>query len=115
MLYNGGFFSPADRQRMDQVRKTPIEQLAQLHLGFDDRRLNEMLFRYRARNYPHTLSAEEQEIWEEYRIARITDPAAGASIVIDDYDQQLNRLYQAEDAKIDILNALADYVDQLAG
>lgn len=115
MLYSGGFFSPADRQRMDQVRKSPIDQLAQLHFGFDDRRLNEMLFRYRARNYPHTLSTEEQEIWEEYRIARITDPAAGAGIVIDDYYQQLNALYQTEDAKIDILNALADYADQLAG
>ena len=33
----------------------------------------EMLFRFRARNYPDTLSEDEQERWEQYRIARLVD------------------------------------------
>jgi exodeoxyribonuclease-1 len=80
MLYSGGFFSDADRRRMQQIREAPIEQLGQLDLPFEDRRLSEMLFRYRARNYPQTLTTEECLRWEEFRHQRLLDPHAGASI-----------------------------------
>ena len=33
---------------------------------FDDPRLTQMLFRYRARNYPDSLSAAERTEWDEY-------------------------------------------------
>ncbi|MGB5397523.1 MAG: exodeoxyribonuclease I, partial [Gammaproteobacteria bacterium] len=57
-LYSGGFFSDADNARMDTIRNSRAEDLASLNLSFDDKRLPEMLFRYRARNYPHTLSPQ---------------------------------------------------------
>ncbi len=77
MLYAGGFFSDADQSRMTTIRQTPPEELASLQFSFDDERLPEMLFRYRARNYPDTLSADEQQRWCEFRQQRFTDPAAG--------------------------------------
>ncbi len=77
MLYAGGFFSDADQARMITIRQTPPDNLAGLHYSFDDERLPEMLFRYRARNYPDTLSADEQHRWCEFRQQRFTDPAAG--------------------------------------
>ena len=67
----GGFFSNADRAKMEIVRATPAEKLANLNIEFDDERLPEMLFRYRARNWPETLSKREQERWEAFRKSRI--------------------------------------------
>ena len=76
-LYSGGFFSNNDYSRMQRIQQSPPAQLATLNLNYDDERLPEMLFRYRARNYPETLSAEEKQRWDEYRRHRFNDPAAG--------------------------------------
>ncbi|MCY4181915.1 MAG: exodeoxyribonuclease I [Gammaproteobacteria bacterium] len=75
-LYGGGFFSDSDRSHMETLRKTAPGELGRYDFPFRDQRLPEMLFRYRARNYPDTLSAEEQERWREFRHGRLTDPAA---------------------------------------
>jgi exodeoxyribonuclease-1 len=88
----GGFLSDADRRRCDRVRATPPEALGALQPGFDAAKLDELLFRYRARNWPLTLTAAERRRWETYRRARLTEPDAGGSIVLDDYRRQLSRL-----------------------
>jgi exodeoxyribonuclease-1 len=67
MLYQGDFFSAADRQVMDEVRKARPADLAQFAQRFQDPRLPEMLFRYRARNFPDTLSESEREAWDFWR------------------------------------------------
>ena len=77
MLYSGGFFSDADQARMNTIRQTAADELAGLAFSFDDERLPEMLFRYRARNYPETLDDTEQQSWREFCQQRFTDPAAG--------------------------------------
>lgn len=77
MLYGGGFFSPQDRKQLDFLRQQPVEVLGELDLNFSDARLAEMVFRYRARNFPQTLSAEEQERWEEFRQERLLKAGAG--------------------------------------
>jgi exodeoxyribonuclease-1 len=89
MLYGGNFFSNADRIRMQQVHDCPIAELAHLELPFDDERLPEMLFRYRARNYPENLSHEERTLWQEFRHRRLVDPEAGASIVDNEFVQRI--------------------------
>ena len=48
---------------MDLVRATPADLLGEREFAFSDPRLPEMLFRYRARNWPHTLSEAEQKRW----------------------------------------------------
>lgn len=88
----GGFLSDADRRRCEQVRHARPEELGALHLGFDAPKLEELLFRYRARNWPETLSRAERLRWEEFRRERLTQPGAGGSIVLDDYRRQLSRL-----------------------
>jgi len=75
MIYSGGFFSPADRKLMDNIRKTKPGQLAQLDWPFKDPRLAEMLFRFRARNYPNTLTPEENLRWQKQRLGRLNQPA----------------------------------------
>ncbi len=91
-LYGGGFFSDADRRLMEYVRTTQVAELADLDLDFEDGRLPEMLFRYRARNWPDSLSADERGRWEEFRLDRLTNPMADAGITLDDYRSRLARM-----------------------
>lgn len=112
----GGFFSDHDRRLCDQVRKSAPEALAQLTPGFDEKKLDEMLYRYRARNWPQTLSREEKARWEEYRRDRLTNPEAGASIVLDQYARELSRLAIDTELPADrraLIDALLDWPQQL--
>ncbi|MBB1487205.1 exodeoxyribonuclease I [Oceanospirillum sediminis] len=95
MLYSGGFFSPQDKEQMEVVRQTAPENLAGLNLAFKDARLEEMLFRYRARSYPEYLSGEEQQRWDEYRWQRINDPSA-SNMTPQQFNQRLVELSQTE-------------------
>jgi exodeoxyribonuclease-1 len=92
MLYSGGFFPDADRRTMERVRRLGPDELKSAHFVFQDRRLPEMLFRYRARSWPQSLSREEREEWDAYRFERLTDPAGGGGITVDDYSRRLAEL-----------------------
>lgn len=91
-LYSGGFFSPADKDKMAIIRKTKSTELGDLDLNFEDERLEEMLFRYRCRNYPDTLFMHEMERWNHYRIQRMTTLEGDASIKLDEYQTEINKL-----------------------
>ena len=71
-LYSGGFFSASDKRKMELIREAEPENLSDLSIPFEDNRLEEMLFRYRARNWPETLNEAEQEEWQHYRQQRLT-------------------------------------------
>ncbi len=74
MLYSG-FFSDHDVRLMDTVRSSKAEDLRRMNLPFEDqRRLPEMLFRYRARNFHSTLNSEERARWNLFRAERVNDP-----------------------------------------
>ena len=95
MLYSGGFFSEHDKQAMEQVRACSPDELADSSFVFEDARLPEMLFRYRARNYPESLSPDELAQWEEYRFQRLTEPEAGASICMEEFQATIEQLLAA--------------------
>jgi exodeoxyribonuclease-1 len=88
----GGFLSDRDRRRCDLVRRSDPSELADLQPGFEAPKLDELLFRYRARNWPDSLSRDERLRWEEYRQSRLTDPNAGSSITLDAYRRRLSQL-----------------------
>jgi len=116
MLYGGGFFSAQDKRVMDQVREESPEELASASFVFEDKRLPEMLFRYRARNFPDSLSAQERAQWEEYRFQRLTDPEAGASICMEEFQALIEELLAAGDLPAEkqaLLQQLLDYSDSL--
>ena len=93
-LYSGGFFSQNDKQKMLQIQQCKIEELNQLDFNFDDPRLEEMLFRYRCRNYPETLSNDEKNQWDNYRFHRMTDNDGAASIKLTEYFSTIKQLQQ---------------------
>lgn len=76
-LYAGGFISKTDREKLNWVVQQPVESLGELDVRFEDERLPEMLFRYRARNYPSSLMGEELERWETFRSQRLMQPKKG--------------------------------------
>jgi len=77
MIYGGGFFSDGDKRTMQRIHETAGTELGAQSWIFDDKRLPEMLFRFRARNYPEGLSEEEQAQWQEFCRQRLTDGEAG--------------------------------------
>lgn len=69
-LYDG-FIGDGDKRLFAQVRTTAPEALGAREFGFRDARLPQMLFRYRARNWPQTLTDEERARWDEFRRLRL--------------------------------------------
>ncbi len=118
MLYSGGFFSSGDRRVMDRLINSSAEDLASATFPFEDARLPEMLFRYRARNFPGSLSDEERAQWEEYRFGYLTDPEMGASICMEEYQAEIELLLSGDDlsdAQRSLLQQLLEYGDSLLG
>lgn len=108
-IYSGGFFSENDKKQMTKIRLMPPEQLAKTAFKFTDRRLPEMLFRFRARNYPETLDADELLRWHEFCVGRLTGHQAGSGIVLNDYFGRLEQLRRDENVNIAIIDALEAY------
>lgn len=77
MIYGGGFFGDKDKALMNTIHNTDPEELGSQTWSFADKRLPEMLFRYRARNYPDTLTPDEQAQWLEHCRARLIEGESG--------------------------------------
>ena len=109
-----GFVSNGDRHRLNELRAMGGAQLAQAKTSFDDPRLTELLWRYRARNFADSLSPEEQERWEAHRKARLMDGAGGARTA-EQLQTQTEELFDTADERAqEILGALSDYVTEIA-
>ncbi len=111
----GGFVGNEDRRRLNRLRALPGEELAHERLGFDDARLAELVWRYRARNFPHTLSPEEQERWEAHRVAMLVE-GEGGGLTFDALFERLDTLgAEADDERTEaILSAVYDYAESIA-
>lgn len=108
-IYAGGFFSDVDKKQMEKIKGMTPGRLTNSTFKFTDNRLGEILFRYRARNYPDTLDNDELLKWNQFCINRLTDSQAGASIALKDYFEKLNVLRQSENVNLDIISALEIY------
>ena len=110
----GGFIDIADRRRLDQLRKLPAAEMAYSQTGFDDERLPELVFRYRARNFPETLNDDETQRWEAHRVARLLEGEGGARSV-DALFSEIDMLAEKADEQGEaVLGALYDYAEAIA-
>jgi exodeoxyribonuclease I len=111
MLYSGGFFDEHDRRLAEKVRQARPEQLASTQFPFHDARLPDLLLRYRARNFPETLNAGEQQYWHDYCRGRLRGDISGAGLKCADFDVQLQAA--AERLGPEKTGALREYADEL--
>ena len=114
-LYSGGFFSRDDSQRMDTIRHTHVDELTNLQFNFDDPRLQEMLFRFRARNYPETLNEEEHKQWNHYRQDKFSNPATSHR-TMNQFLAEIEAIQQAPDtigSQLVILDELLEYANTI--
>jgi exodeoxyribonuclease-1 len=110
----GGFINNTDRRRLNQLRALSPAELAHSRTGFDDDRLEEMLFRYRARNFPETLSPEDAERWEAHRVAWLLEGEGGARNV-DALFARIDTLSETADERGEgILGSLYEYAEFVA-
>lgn len=108
-LYNG-FFSDADRAAMKIVLETEPRNLPALDITFADKRIEKLLFNFRARNFPGTLDETEQQRWLEHR-RQIFTPA-----FLHAYAQELETLYgqyEGNNEKLTLLKALYQYAQEI--
>ena len=110
----GAFLSNSDRRKLDELRQLAPAQLASSRNGFEDERLPELLFRYRARNFPQTLTPDETEQWREHCTARLLDGEGGARSV-DALLAELDELQQQvlEPDRMQVLEQLYEYAEMV--
>jgi len=115
-LYTG-FLPDADRRLLAEVRRTPPMELGRQRFPFRDPRYTELLFRYRARNWPETLDPDERECWERLRARRLTEPTDLTSITLADYLATLAALRRdpAQAGQTVLLDALEAWGHEIAG
>jgi exodeoxyribonuclease I len=107
MLYSGGFFDHHDKRIIDKIRTLGPEQLSTFNVHSHDKRLPELLFRYRARNFPHTLTAEEQQRWREFCRRRLLGEIPGAGVSRDVFESNL--LAAAPNMSAELVTELRSY------
>lgn len=66
-----GFVSKSDDIKIETVRNSTDRELADFHPDFADERLTDLLLHYKARSFPKSLSSQEKELWEEYRVKNL--------------------------------------------
>lgn len=69
-LYDS-FMPDEDKTKCRLVSAANERDLADLHPEFIDERLSKLLLRYKARQFPRSLSEAEQQQWEQYRLSKL--------------------------------------------
>ncbi len=103
MIYSGGFFGGQDKQAMAQIRGATGAQLSVWPQAFVDKRLDTLLFRYRARNFASTLREEERREWEAFCHQRLqrSDEVRAAGASANEYFAEIAKLRdEHQDAKV---------------
>ncbi|GHA75014.1 exodeoxyribonuclease I [Formosimonas limnophila] len=105
-LYAG--FVPAEERRLlERLRLMTAEEIARANPHFSDERLAELVFRYRARNFPESLSAEEAQEWQKHCFERLHPR-------VESYITALETLAETQDDRGQaVLDALSEYVFQI--
>ena len=109
----GGFVNDRDRRRLNEFRALTAEQMAHKQPAFDDARLSELVFRYRARNFADTLSPTEAQQWQAHRADRLLRGLDGARTA-EQLLEEIDKLSEDADARGEaILGALVDYTEAI--
>ena len=109
-LYNG-FFSDADKNNMAILRSLEPEKLAKHNLSFQDPRIPELLFHYRARHFYRTLNRAEQIKWQKYCRKKLDAEA----LQFEQRLQELAEQYSNNEENLMLLQKVYEYGAQIIG
>lgn len=111
-----GFIKDEDKTKSRVVRVADETSLSDLELTFDDDRLNNLLERYKARNFSSQLSSDERAAWEKYRTGRLMMGCYG-QLSLQQFGQRLAELasVKADDEQAQfLLQELQLYAESIA-
>ncbi|MGP1930551.1 MAG: exodeoxyribonuclease I [Arsenophonus sp. ET-YP4-MAG3] len=104
------FFTNKDFLKMTIIRQTLPENLSKINFKFNDPRITQLFFRYKARNYPTILTEEERLAWLNHCRNTITKEK------ITKYLQTIDQLFienYRDKEKCKKLKLLVDYVNKI--
>jgi len=113
-LYDG-FLADADRRLFPRIRASSPEGLREFAAQLRDPRCPQLLLRYRARNWPDSLDADERKAWNEYRRQRLQRDSGLSEYDFDSYRASIATLraqHEAGPAQA-LLDALEDWGRQI--
>lgn len=114
-LYDG-FIGDGDKRKFANVRTTPPAALGMADFAFQDPRLPELLFRYRARNWPQTLTTVEHERWNDYRRRRLQTDSGLSELDLARFRGEIVALraaHAADGAKLLLLDQLDAWANEI--
>ena len=80
--------------------------------NFEDRKLSKLFLNFKARNYPETLTEDEQEDWFEIVQSRVQSGENGY-LSFEKFEKSLNRLKEVEPHRLDLWQELEEYANKL--
>ncbi len=107
-----GFIPDGDREMLMQMLDADVSLAEASAVAFEDERLASLVFRYRARNYPDTLSDDEKARWRVHCRARHLEPDDDGRTAMHAYDASIAALreqHAASEAVKALLDDLARY------
>ncbi len=110
MIYSG-FFSFKERARLESIRQLPADkipwQIDDQVDEFDDQRAATLIQRYKARNFPESLSEEQRTLWQIDALKRLEQRYGDE---FSTWFDQLNALREQTDSEKD--HEILDQVEQ---
>ncbi len=114
----GGFLDNDDRRTLQRLRELSPAALASKRPAFRDARLEEMLFRYRARNFGSTLTDDERARWLQHCTDRLHGGAGGGlspAAFLERIDVLAEAAVERDDERAQsLLEAMVDYAQSIA-
>lgn len=109
-LYDGFINDPKDKRICQQIQTLSKTQLKDFHPTFKDTRLSTLLMHFKARNYPESLSKDEQESWFKIVQSR-TQSGEQGYLNIENYLQSIQAMRAQHPKQEQLWQQLEAYVE----
>ena len=110
-LYDN-FISNKDRKICDEIQHLSLDQISSFKPNFEDIKLSKLFLNFKARNYPETLTEDEQEDWFEIVQSRIQNGENGF-LSFELFEKSLNRLKEADPNRDNLWQELEEYANRM--
>ena len=110
-LYDN-FISNKDRRICDEIQHLSVDQMSSFRPNFEDRKLSKLFLNFKARNYPETLTEDEQEDWFEIVQSRVQSGKNGY-LSFEQFEKSLNKLKEVDPNRSDLWQELEEYANRL--